>query len=65
MRFSVLSVLVALAIPFVNAEDDRKPIEIEYTHKVECERKTIKGDRIDVHYSGTLTSGKVFYRNRN
>jgi FKBP-type peptidyl-prolyl cis-trans isomerase len=55
MRFSIVSVLFALA-PLIVAEDP-KPLEIEYVHKVECERKTVKNDRIDVHYRGTLTDG--------
>jgi FK506-binding protein 2 len=59
MRFSIVSALIALALPLVQANDDRKPMEIEYTHKVGCDRKTVKGDRIDVHYSGTLTDGTV------
>jgi hypothetical protein len=56
MHLSIISVLFALALPFVNAEDP-KPLEIEYTHKIGCDRKTQKGDRIDVHYKGTLTNG--------
>ncbi|MCJ1471983.1 Peptidyl-prolyl cis-trans isomerase fpr2 [Lambiella insularis] len=31
-------------------------VETEYTHKVECTRKTQRGDKIDVHYKGTLAS---------
>jgi len=56
MRFSIVSILFALAFPLVHA-DDPKPLEIEYTHRVDCERKTVKNDRIDVHYRGTLTDG--------
>jgi len=58
MRLSFISMFLAVAIPLVAAEPE--PLEIEVTHKVECDRKTKKGDRIDVHYSGTLTSGKKF-----
>ncbi|KAJ5094579.1 FK506-binding protein 2 [Penicillium angulare] len=33
---------------------------IETTHKVECTRKTQKGDNISMHYKGTLDNGKKF-----
>jgi FK506-binding protein 2 len=55
MRLSFISALVALAIPVLAA--DPEPLEIEVTKKVECDRKTVKGDRIDVHYRGTLVDG--------
>ncbi|MCJ1314315.1 Peptidyl-prolyl cis-trans isomerase fpr2 [Agyrium rufum] len=36
-------------------------VETEYLNNVECTRKTQKGDKIDVHYRGTLASnGKEF-----
>lgn len=36
-------------------------VEIEVTRPVECERKTQKGDKISVHYRGTLQAdGKQF-----
>ncbi|KAL1645254.1 Peptidyl-prolyl cis-trans isomerase fpr2 [Diplodia intermedia] len=31
-----------------------KPLDIEVTHSVECARKTVAGDKVDVHYRGTL-----------
>ena len=31
-------------------------VETEYTLKQECERKTQRGDTIEVHYRGTLAS---------
>ncbi|MCJ1285947.1 Peptidyl-prolyl cis-trans isomerase fpr2 [Xylographa opegraphella] len=31
-------------------------VQTEYTNKVECTRKTQRGDKIDVHYLGTLAS---------
>ncbi|KAF2834319.1 hypothetical protein M501DRAFT_990408 [Patellaria atrata CBS 101060] len=51
MRF-LLSILPLLPLAF--ALD--KPLNIEVTHKVECSRKTKAGDRVDVHYRGTLES---------
>lgn len=44
--------LLAATLGFVAAED----LGIEVTHAVECERKTQKGDNIEVHYRGTLAS---------
>lgn len=55
MRLSFISMFMALAIPFVAAEPE--PLDIEVTRKVECDRKSQKGDKIDVHYRGTLTDG--------
>ncbi|KAG5951331.1 Peptidyl-prolyl cis-trans isomerase [Claviceps sorghi] len=53
---AVLSVL-ALAVGIVATDE----LEIEVTHSVECDRKTQKGDRVSMHYRGTLhDSGKQF-----
>lgn len=51
MRFLTLSV-AALATAVMAAE-----VKIEITRAVECERKTQKGDSIEVHYRGTLQDG--------
>ena len=32
------------------------PLNIEVTHKVECKRPTQRGDKVEVHYRGTLAS---------
>jgi hypothetical protein len=55
LLFSV-PLLVAAAIGAVSAED----LKIDVTLPVECDRKTKSGDKIDVHYSGTLTNGEKF-----
>lgn len=52
MRFITL---IAAFLPLVLALD--KPLHIEVTHGVECKRKTVAGDNIDVHYRGTLEDG--------
>lgn len=49
MRF--FTTLLAL-LPLAYALD--KPLDIEVTHKVDCEQKTVAGDKVDVHYRGTL-----------
>jgi len=36
--------------------EEGPPFNIEVTHKVECDRKTKAGDRVEVHYRGTLAS---------
>ncbi|KAF2088991.1 FK506-binding protein 2 precursor [Saccharata proteae CBS 121410] len=51
MRF--FTILFAL-LPAVLALD--KPLNIEVVEKADCERKTVKGDKIDVHYRGTLAA---------
>ncbi|KAK8229942.1 hypothetical protein BKA81DRAFT_285980, partial [Phyllosticta paracitricarpa] len=35
-------------------------LNIEVTHEVECKRKTVVGDEVDVHYRGTLEDGTEF-----
>ncbi|KAI9810038.1 MAG: Peptidyl-prolyl cis-trans isomerase fpr2 [Pycnora praestabilis] len=35
---------------------DEEEVQIEVTNAVECTRKTQRGDKIDVHYRGTLAS---------
>ncbi|KNG83538.1 FK506-binding protein 2 [Aspergillus nomiae NRRL 13137] len=52
MRFSIFStLLVSLAALSTAAE-----LGIEKTHEVECTRKTVKGDTVQMHYRGTLQS---------
>ncbi|KAK0610407.1 FKBP-type peptidyl-prolyl cis-trans isomerase [Bombardia bombarda] len=48
-----LSLLAASVAVGVSAAEDLK---IDVTLPVECERKTQKGDKINVHYRGTLQS---------
>lgn len=48
--------MAALATAVLAAE-----VKIEVTRAVECERKSQKGDKISVHYRGSLQSnGKEF-----
>lgn len=50
MRF--LTALIAL-LPLAFALE--KPLDIEVVEKVDdCPRKTVSGDKVDVHYRGTL-----------
>lgn len=59
MRFITLSIaaLATVASTVLAGES----VKIEVTRAVECERKTQKGDKISVHYRGTLQSdGKQF-----
>ncbi|KAL4790558.1 putative FKBP-type peptidyl-prolyl isomerase [Aspergillus venezuelensis] len=51
MRLSILPALLTLALTgFTTAAD----LGIETTHAVECNRKTAKGDTVQMHYRGTL-----------
>lgn len=45
-----LGLLASSAVGLVAAEE----LKIDVTTAVECERKTVKGDRISVHYRGKL-----------
>lgn len=53
MRFLAVSIaaLATVASTVLAAE-----VTVEVTNAVECERKTQKGDKISVHYRGTLQS---------
>ncbi|TVY34142.1 FK506-binding protein [Lachnellula occidentalis] len=51
MRFAILS--IAALVTAVLAADE---VGIEVTRAVECERKSQKGDKVSVHYKGTLAS---------
>ncbi|KAF2402817.1 hypothetical protein EJ06DRAFT_527795 [Trichodelitschia bisporula] len=53
MRFSLLT---AASLLLASASALDKPLNIEVTQPAECSRKTVRGDRIDVHYRGTLES---------
>lgn len=52
MRFSTVALaLLASAASTVFAAEELK---IDVTNEVKCERKTVRGDKVDVHYRGTL-----------
>jgi FK506-binding protein 2 len=54
MRFLAVSIAaLATAATTVFAEE----VKIEVTHAVECDRKSKAGDKISVHYRGTLQDG--------
>jgi FK506-binding protein 2 len=58
MRLLTLSIAaLASAVTLVTAAE----VKVEVTRAVECDRKSQKGDKISVHYRGTLESdGKQF-----
>ncbi|KAH7153010.1 FK506-binding protein 2 [Dactylonectria macrodidyma] len=52
-----LSALASVAVGVVSAAE----LEVDVTVPVKCERKTKKGDKVSMHYRGTLQSnGKQF-----
>lgn len=48
---TLFTALASTAIGFAAAADELK---IEKTQTVQCERKTVKGDMVSMHYHGTL-----------
>jgi len=58
MRFPTLSVSFVLLLSTLTLGQE---VQTEVTHAVECDRKTQRGDKVDVHYRGTLAeNGKEF-----
>lgn len=54
---SLILVLAASLLPLISASASASGLEIEVTSPVEnCNRKTKKGDSVDMHYRGTLAS---------
>ncbi|MCJ1365034.1 Peptidyl-prolyl cis-trans isomerase fpr2 [Acarospora aff. strigata] len=54
MRFLTISLTVlATAASYVSAVEHEE-VSVKITNPVECDRKTQKGDQIEVHYRGTL-----------
>lgn len=58
----LLSLLAAATLSLSPLVVSASGLEIDYqTPEIQCKRKTAKGDKIDVHYRGTLQStGKEF-----
>ncbi|KAK5002866.1 FKBP-type peptidyl-prolyl cis-trans isomerase [Cryomyces antarcticus] len=54
MRVFTISTALALLATATSALDT--PLDIKVTSPVECTRKTVAGDKIEVHYRGTLQS---------
>ncbi len=54
MRFQTVAIPLAAIVCLVSGLE--KPLDKEVTHAVECSRKTKPGDKIEVHYRGTLES---------
>ncbi len=52
MKTTSLTALVMLFIAAVSGLD--KPLDIKVTKTATCEKKSQKGDKIEVHYRGTL-----------
>lgn len=53
-----LGLLASSAVGFAAAAEELK---IDVTQEVECDRKTVNGDKISVHYRGSLQAdGKEF-----
>nr|POE72705.1 fk506-binding protein 2 [Quercus suber] len=54
MRTTIVT--TALALFLASAAALEKPLDIQTTHSVSCDRKSKSGDKIEAHYRGTLAS---------
>ncbi|TKA68946.1 hypothetical protein B0A55_08237 [Friedmanniomyces simplex] len=52
MRFSSVTAAITLLLAGAWALD--KPLDIQVQHSTECSRKSARGDKVEVHYRGTL-----------
>ncbi|KXL50855.1 hypothetical protein M433DRAFT_7785 [Acidomyces richmondensis BFW] len=52
MRLTIFTTAFALLLAGTWALE--KPLDIQVEHAVDCSRKTKKGDKVEVHYRGTL-----------
>ncbi|KAI7370841.1 FK506-binding protein [Hortaea werneckii] len=52
MRFTSITAALSLLLAGVSALDT--PLDIQVEHAVECSRKTKRGDKVQVHYRGSL-----------
>jgi FK506-binding protein 2 len=55
MRFLAVSAAVLASVASTVLAENK--VDIVVTRAVECERKTQKGDKISVHYRGSLQDG--------
>ena len=56
MRFLTLSLTVLATVASYASAIDAEDVSVKITNPVECDRKTQRGDKIEVHYRGTLAA---------
>lgn len=56
MRFLTLSLTVLATVASYATAIEYEDVDVKITNPVECNRKTQRGDKIEVHYRGTLAS---------
>ena len=58
MKAIAITTILVLFVAAVSGLD--KPLDIKVTKTATCEKKSQKGDKIEVHYRGTLESDGTF-----
>jgi len=58
MKATVLTAVLMLFVAAVSGLD--KPLDIKVTKTATCEQKSQKGDKIEVHYRGTLEADGTY-----